>query len=29
MSLASRDLETEYVVELGEPAERLLDVADQ
>src|ERR671936_783611 len=29
MSLASRELETEYVVELGEPAERLLDVADQ
>jgi nucleotide-binding universal stress UspA family protein len=29
MSLASRKLETEYVVELGDPAERLLDVADQ
>ena len=29
MSLASRDLETEYVVELGESPERLLDVADQ
>ena len=28
-SLASRELETEYVVELGDPAERLLDVADQ
>jgi nucleotide-binding universal stress UspA family protein len=29
MSLASRQVETEYVVELGDPAERLLDVADQ
>ena len=29
MSLASRELETEYVVELGDPAERLLEVADQ
>jgi nucleotide-binding universal stress UspA family protein len=29
MSLASRKLETEYVVELGDPAERLLEVADQ
>jgi nucleotide-binding universal stress UspA family protein len=29
MSLASRKVETEYVVELGDPAERLLDVADQ
>jgi nucleotide-binding universal stress UspA family protein len=28
-SLASRKLETEYVVELGDPAERLLEVADQ
>jgi nucleotide-binding universal stress UspA family protein len=27
--LASRKVETEYVVELGEPAERLLEVADQ
>jgi nucleotide-binding universal stress UspA family protein len=29
MSLASRKIETEYVVELGDPAERLLEVADQ
>jgi nucleotide-binding universal stress UspA family protein len=29
MSLASRKVETEYVVELGDPAERLLEVADQ
>ena len=29
MSLTSRKVETEYVVELGDPAERLLDVADQ
>ena len=29
MSLASRRLEAEYVVEVGDPAERLLDVADQ
>ena len=29
MSLAGRKVETEYVVELGDPAERLLDVADQ
>jgi nucleotide-binding universal stress UspA family protein len=29
MSLAPRKLETEYVVELGDPAERLLQVADQ
>jgi nucleotide-binding universal stress UspA family protein len=29
MSLASRNVETEYVVELGDPAERLLEVADQ
>jgi nucleotide-binding universal stress UspA family protein len=28
-SLASRKLEPEYVVELGDPAERLLEVADQ
>jgi len=28
-SLASRKLETEYLVELGDPAERLLEVADQ
>jgi nucleotide-binding universal stress UspA family protein len=28
MSLASRKVETEYVVELGDPAERLLEVAD-
>jgi nucleotide-binding universal stress UspA family protein len=28
-SLASRKLESEYVVELGDPAERLLEVADQ
>lgn len=27
MSLAGRNVETEYVVELGDPAERLLDVA--
>ena len=29
MSLASRKVETEYVVELGDPAQRLLEVADQ
>jgi nucleotide-binding universal stress UspA family protein len=29
MSLAGRKVETEYVVELGDPAERLLEVADQ
>jgi nucleotide-binding universal stress UspA family protein len=29
MSLAGRKLESEYVVELGDPAERLLEVADQ
>ena len=29
MSLTSRKVETEYVVELGDPAERLLEVADQ
>jgi nucleotide-binding universal stress UspA family protein len=29
MSLASRNVETEYLVELGDPAERLLEVADQ
>jgi nucleotide-binding universal stress UspA family protein len=29
MSLASRKVETEYVVELGDPAERLLEVAEQ
>jgi nucleotide-binding universal stress UspA family protein len=29
MSLASRTIEAEYVVELGDPAERLLDVAEQ
>jgi nucleotide-binding universal stress UspA family protein len=29
MSLASRTVETEYVVELGDPAERLLEVAEQ
>src|SRR5919109_1819811 len=29
MSLASRRLEAEYVVEVGDPAERLVDVADQ
>jgi len=28
-SLASRKVETEYLVELGDPAERLLEVADQ
>jgi nucleotide-binding universal stress UspA family protein len=28
-SLAGRKVETEYVVELGDPAERLLEVADQ
>jgi nucleotide-binding universal stress UspA family protein len=28
-SLASRKVETEYVVELGDPAERLLEVADE
>jgi len=29
MSLASRKVETEYLVELGDPAERLLEVAEQ
>src|SRR5204862_8218296 len=29
ISLASRKVETEYLVELGDPAERLLEVADQ
>jgi nucleotide-binding universal stress UspA family protein len=29
MSLARRTAETEYVVELGDPAERLLEVADR
>ena len=29
MSLASRKVETDYVVELGDPAERLLEVAEQ
>jgi nucleotide-binding universal stress UspA family protein len=29
MSLASRPVEAEYVVEVGDPVERLLDVADQ
>ena len=29
MSLAGRKLDNEYVVELGDPAERLLEVADQ
>ena len=29
VSLASRKVETEYLVELGDPAERLLEVADQ
>ena len=29
MSLASRKVETEYLVELGDPAERLLEVADR
>jgi nucleotide-binding universal stress UspA family protein len=29
MSLASRKIETEYVVELGDPAERLLEAAEQ
>ena len=29
MSLASRKVETEYLVELGDPAERLLELADQ
>src|SRR5437763_11424887 len=29
MSLESRKVETEYLVELGDPAERLLEVADQ
>ena len=29
MLLASRKIETEYLVELGDPAERLLEVADQ
>jgi nucleotide-binding universal stress UspA family protein len=29
MSLAGRKLNSEYVVELGDPAERLLEVADQ
>jgi nucleotide-binding universal stress UspA family protein len=29
MSLAGRNIEADYVVELGEPAERLLELADQ
>jgi nucleotide-binding universal stress UspA family protein len=29
MSLAGRKLESEYVVELGDPAERLLEIAEQ
>jgi nucleotide-binding universal stress UspA family protein len=29
MSLSRRTVESEYVVELGDPAERLLEVADQ
>ena len=29
MSLASRKVETDYLVELGDPAERLLEVAEQ
>jgi nucleotide-binding universal stress UspA family protein len=29
MSLTGRQVETEYVVELGDPAERLLEVAEQ
>jgi nucleotide-binding universal stress UspA family protein len=29
MSLASRSIASEYVVELGDPAERLLETADQ
>jgi nucleotide-binding universal stress UspA family protein len=29
MSLARRKIETDYVVELGDPAERLLEIADQ
>jgi len=29
MSVASRKVETEYLVELGDPAERLLEVAEQ
>jgi nucleotide-binding universal stress UspA family protein len=29
MSVASRNVEAEYVVELGDPAERLLEVADE
>ena len=29
MTLASRRVEAEYVVEVGDPAERLLDVADE
>ena len=29
MSLSSRKVETEYLVELGDPAERLLEVAEQ
>jgi nucleotide-binding universal stress UspA family protein len=29
MSLAGRKVETEYVLELGDPAERLLEVADE
>jgi nucleotide-binding universal stress UspA family protein len=29
LSLAGRKVETEYVVELGDPAERLLEVAEQ
>jgi nucleotide-binding universal stress UspA family protein len=28
-SLAGRDVESEYVVELGDPAERLLEVAEE
>jgi nucleotide-binding universal stress UspA family protein len=29
MSLAGRNIETDYVVELGDPADRLLEVAEQ
>jgi nucleotide-binding universal stress UspA family protein len=29
MALASRSVDAEYVVELGDPAERLLDIAEQ
>jgi nucleotide-binding universal stress UspA family protein len=29
MSLVGRNIEADYVVELGEPAERLLELADQ